>query len=160
MPPEEGENAPAHPPVSPILSIDARVLCLANVGRGSRADYEGYLPPEVERVALVSLGNWDIPGFFSTRDETGEGVFSRSGDSSGRCVRIGEHLCRMAGSPCMDTFCVDITGLYDIKESDRVRILGDEDGIRIEDWLSHTGLGFGDCQMLFAGMQRVNKRLV
>ena len=163
LPVEEEEEDPHFPPapkVEPVMSIRAEVVNIADVGQGSRVDYDGYLPSEVERVALVSMGNWDIPGFFTTRaNRTGKQEYPISGDISGRCVRIREHLCRVVGSPCMDTFCVDISGLSDVAPGDEVRILGNEEGIRLEDWLRHAGLDFGNCQMLFSGMGRLVKQL-
>lgn len=135
--------------VSPVMSIRATVVSCSDVGKGSRADYEGYLPDSVKRVALISIGNWDIPGFFL-----------KYAFEPDRQVRINSHLCRIVGSPCMDTLCADITGIRDIFPGDTVWILDDQDGIRLEDWLGHSGLDFGDCQMLFAGMARLPKQMI
>ena len=134
--------------VSPIMSIRATVVSCSDTGRGSRADYEGYLPDDVRRVALISIGNWDIPGFFL-----------KYAKDSKRHVRIGRYLCRIVGAPCMDTLCADITDIEDISPGDTVWIMDEEDGIRLKDWLGHSGLTFGDCQMLFSGMARVPKVL-
>ena len=161
-----GNSPPAE--VRPVLSIYGTVVSCSDVGKGSRADYEGYLPDHVKRVALVSLGNWDIPGFFLNKLRGNEwgisgtytsGEIKQDGNTC-RHVRIRDHLCRIVGSPCMDTLCVDITGISSIMPKDRVWILNNEDGIRLTDWLSHSKLGFGDCQMLFSGMARLPKRLV
>lgn len=128
--------------VEPVLSIKGTVLRTAKAPPGALVGYSARLPHRVKQVALLSIGNWDLPHFFMC---------------SNPAVRIGEHLCPIVGSPCMDNCLCDITGIEDIKEGDDAWFLADEDGVRFEDWVRASGLDFGDCQMLFAGIERIAK---
>ena len=141
------------PVVQPIMSIYAKVVSCVDVKEGGQVDYFGYLPHGVKKVALVSLGSWDIPGFFASRWKhtvQGEDV-----PVAENYLRIGPHLCRIVGTPCMDTCCLDITGLEDIRIGDEVTVMSDEPGVTLLDWLNRTTFGYEDCQMLFSGMNRL-----
>ena len=141
------------PLVRPILSIFATVVSCVEAQGPARTDYFGELPEEVNRVALLSIGSWDIPRMLAP-------VADAKGNQVEKYVKIGSHLCRLVGMSCMDTCCADITGLDDIREGDTVTVLGEEEGVRLEDWLERSALSPEDCQMLFEGMSRLKKQYI
>ena len=134
---EQGE-----PDVKEVMSIVGRVLKIVDLGSGIQTDYSGKLPENVRRVALLSFGSWDIP-FFMT---AGKPV-----------VRIRGKLVPIVGEPCMDSCLADITQADDVEEFDEVQVIGDYPGIRFDDWVDRSGLDFGNCQTLFAGIGRIQK---
>ncbi|SFG65614.1 alanine racemase [Oribacterium sp. WCC10] len=130
------------PDVKGIISIYGTVLKTAFIGPDSQTDYSGKLPDNVRKVALMSFGSWDLPFFLTCKNPV---------------VRIRGRLFNVVGEPCMDSCLVDITGADDITEFDDTEIIGDHPGIRFDDWINRTGLDFGNCQTLFAGIGRVPK---
>lgn len=139
--PLPGQHAPG---LSPVLSIRASVLNVVPVTVDSSLDYWHDIPSHVRSVAQLSIGNWDIPGFFR-----GKRIH----------VRIGHHLLEVVGSPCMDTCCVDVTCAPDVRSGDTAYFLQDQPGVRLTDKIRENGFGYADCQMMFSGTQRL-KRVV
>ena len=135
----DDENTPQ---VKGILSLEGRVLNTAVIDAESETNYTGRLPSSVKRVALLSFGDWDLPVFFMNNHAM---------------VRIRNRLCEIVGTPCMDSCCADITQFPEIKTGDRVEIMGDTENLRFSDWIEACGLSYGNCQMLFAGMERMGQ---
>lgn len=133
------------PRLEPIMSVRSTVINIMQVTQTSNFDYTGKLPDNVRTIAHISIGCWDIPNIFR---------------GSECCTVIRDHLCRIVGEPCMDTCCVDITGLDDIRLNDEVLFLGDRQGVRFNDLAKRCGYNIYDCQMLFAGMSRLVKEYI
>ena len=128
-----------------VMSITCQVLRCADLGENAVLDYEGNLPEGVNRVALISAGNWDIPQFFRNHKPQ---------------VAIRGNLYPVVGSPCMDNCCVDITGNTDIVPGDTVYIMGAIPGITFMEWAEAAGFDYDDCQMLLAGINRLPKKIL
>ncbi|MCR5107398.1 MAG: alanine racemase [Lachnospiraceae bacterium] len=133
------------PDVVDIITIKGRVLKTSSLISGQNIDYSGTVENGVKKVALISLGSWDIPFFLTCKDPV---------------IGIRGHLCRVIGSPCMDSCLCDISDFDDIMESDEAVILSDQKGLRFKDWIKRSDLNFGNCQMLFSGMERIEKYYV
>jgi alanine racemase len=138
-----GEAEP--PRLRQVASLRSTVLNIVDVNGQSELDYDGNCPEGVRRVALVSVGSWDIPNFF------------RGARTS---VVIRGRLLYVAGSPCMDTCYVDITHAPEVRVGDTAWFLGPAPGVTLYDKLRENGFGFQDCNMLFSGMGRLKKRLI
>ena len=137
--PGEEDNAPE---VKTILSLEGKVLNTAVIDEKSETNYTGRLPSAVKRVALLSFGDWDLPVFFR---------------NPSAWVRIRGRMCQIVGSPCMDSCCADVTQFPEIASGDPVQIFGDMEGLCFSDWAQACGLDYGNCQMLFAGMERMGQ---
>ncbi len=134
--------SPDMPNVHTILTIKGQVLKTSSVISGQPLDYSGWTNTRIKKVALISLGNWDIPFFLNCRSPV---------------VGINGHICNVVGSPCMDSCLCDISDYDDIKESDEVTVLSDTEGLRFDDWIKRSDLGYGNCQMLLSGTERLKK---
>lgn len=130
------------PALSPVLSISATVLNVVPVAVDSALDYWNDIPPHVHKVALLSVGNWDVPNFFR-------------GKNIHVCIR--ERLLEVVGSPCMDTCCVDVTCAPEVRPGDTVYFLQDSPGVRLTDKIHENGFDYADCQMLFSGIDRLRR---
>ncbi len=130
------------PAVQEILSVYGTVLKTAELKPGTQTDYSGKMPGNVQKVALLSFGSWDLPFVLLCKDPV---------------VRIRGKLFNIVGIPCMDTCIADITGNDDIIEFDEVQIIGNTFGIRFSDWIDRSMFGFGNCQTLFSGIERIPK---
>ena len=130
------------PDVQEILSVYGTVLKIAELTPGTQTDYSGEMPGNVQKVALLSFGSWDLPFVLLCKNPV---------------VRIRGKLFDIVGTPCMDTCIADITGDDDIMEFDEVQIIGNTSGIRFNDWIDRSTFGFGNCQTLFSGIERIPK---
>ncbi len=130
------------PDVQEILSVYGTVLKTAEIKPGTQTDYSGNMPGNVQKAALLSFGSWDLPFVLSCKNPV---------------VRIRGKLFNIVGTPCMDTCIADITGNDDITEFDEVQIIGNAFGIRFSDWIDRSTFGFGNCQALFSGIERIPK---
>ena len=135
-------NAPSDKDRKCIMKIYANIVNIVDVANASSVDYSGALDKSIKRVALVPVGRWDIPHFF-----LGE-----------KCsVKVAGHLTKVAGSPCMDTCCIDVTGLMDVKVGDEVYFLDNESEISFDDKIKENHFDVTSCEMIFAGISRLPK---
>ena len=130
------------PKLKEVMTIYGTVMNVVPVVQKSTLDYVGAIPDNIKKVALVSVGSWDLPNFFV---------------GSNISVRINDHLLSVVGSPTMDSCCVDVTNVSDVKAGDKVYFLGDPQGIRLENKLWENGFTYNDCQMIFSGLGRLKR---
>jgi len=125
-----------------VMSISGTVLNVVNVNGESMLDYTGRCMAQNRKIAVLSFGSWDIPNFFKSEKTT---------------VMIRNHLFTIVGSPCMDSFCVDVTDCVEVQPGDDVWMLDSFTGISLKDKILENNFDILDCQMMFSGMSRINK---
>lgn len=125
-----------------IMTISANVFNVVEIDENAELDYVSKNSESVRKVALVTLGEWDIPNLFRGSKCT---------------VMINGKLTSVVGAPCMDTCCIDITDIEDVKVGNEAFFLADFEGISINDKIIENGYTLSDCQNLFMGIGRVPK---
>lgn len=119
----------SHPDFIPALSWYANVSCVKTVHAGSNISYgRHYKATSDQKIATVSIGYADgVP---------------RAASNSGMHVLIHGVRCPIIGNVCMDQMMVDVSGIDNVCEGDRVTLVGkDQDEvIFIDEWsqLIHT----------------------
>lgn len=98
------------PGLRQVANVTARVLCVRTLERGEGIGYgSAFAAPCRMRAAVVSAGYADgVPLSLS-----GRGI-----------ALVGGTRCRIVGSVCMDVFFCDVSAAGDIKEGDKVTIVG------------------------------------
>lgn len=124
-----------------VTKISANIVQIVETREGVSIDYSGH-ESNAKKIALVPIGNWDIPHFFNGR----------------QChVRVNGVLTTIAGEPCMDTCCVDVTDVPDVSVGDTVYFLDNQPGITFQDKMTENGYDMNNCQMLYVGVGRLPK---
>lgn len=124
-----------------IMKISANIVRIVNEEEDVSIDYSGH-ESNAKKIALVPIGNWDIPHFFNGSE----------------ChVRVNGVLTTIVGEPCMDTCCIDVTNITDVDVGDTVYFLDDQPGITFLDKMKENGYNVNDCQMLYVGVGRLPK---
>lgn len=110
--------------LKPALTLKTKVTNIKNVKAGTKISY-GYTYEfkDDSRVATLSIGYAD--GFDRTQ------INPR--------VKINNVLCDVVGRVCMDQCMVKIPDYLDIKIEDEVKVISNEDGIRVEDLAKRSG---------------------
>ena len=124
-----------------VMSITANIVNIVEEETSVSIDYSGQTK-DVKKVALVPIGNWDIPHFFNGKETH---------------VKLNGVLTTIAGEACMDTCCVDISNVPDVVEGDTVYFMDDQPGITFEEKMKENGYDMNDCQMLYVGVGRLPK---
>lgn len=129
--------------LKPISSLMGRIINIVSSTEQSYVDYSGYhrKVKHVTSVAHISFGLWEAPKLMD-REEIH--------------VHVNGSITNVIGEPCMDSCCIDITGI-DAKIGDKVYFLGDYEGVRMQDKMSEYHLGIQNCHTLFAGNTRLTK---
>lgn len=98
-------------PLSPILSVKARVVLVKSLSRGESAGYGlQYVADKDKKIAVLSIGYADgIP---------------RSLSFGGGNVLVGSGIAPIIGSVCMDQMLVDITDIPDVSQGDVAVVIG------------------------------------
>lgn len=128
-----------------VMQIRSQLVNIVELDKDAKIDYSDEKLESVKRIGIVPIGNWDIPHFF-------QGETCR--------VSINGQLTTTAGSPCMDTCCIDLSELKDVKVGDIVYFLGDRDGIDFVSKMKENNYEVKDCQMLYVGIDRLPKTMM
>ncbi|MEG2439981.1 MAG: alanine racemase [Acetivibrio sp.] len=130
--------------LKPIMSIVGRIIDIVMLTEQSRINYNNQKKKlqQPKLVAHVAFGFWEAPKIMDQKDI---------------CVNVNGKVTKMIGDPCMDSCCIDMTGLEDVEIGSRVYFLGDFEGVRIQDKMKSYHLGLSDCHLLFAGNARLPK---
>lgn len=98
--------------LKPVLSLHSQIVYIKEVPKGTSISYGGtYVTQKVTKVATVPIGY-------------GEG-YPRS-LSNKADVLINGKRCPIIGRVCMDQLMVDVTDVEDVKEFDRVTLIGSD----------------------------------
>lgn len=124
-----------------VMKISANIVRIVETREGVSIDYSGK-ENNAKKIALLPIGNWDIPHFFNGRV----------------ChVRVNGVLTEITGEPCMDTCCVDVTNVPEVQVGDTVYFMDDQPEITFQDKMEENGYDINDCQMLYVGVGRLPK---
>lgn len=128
----------------PIMEIKGHVVGIQQLTKTSYIDYENFSNSDFKnrKIAQVSFGHWDAPKIM---------------DSKTVYVNINGKVTKLIGEPCMDSCCIDIEGIDNVKVNTEVILLGDYEGVTLDDKIRDCGLKVSNCQYMFAGMERIPK---
>jgi len=112
-----GEVSREAVPLKPALSLYSHIVYVKDLHSGQSVSYGGTFTAEEDmRIATIPLGYAD--GY--PRSLSGKGY-----------VLIHGKKARILGRVCMDQFMVDVTDIPDVKENDRVTLIGFDGGEHI-----------------------------
>lgn len=101
--------------LKPALSLHSHVVYIKNIQPGQTVSYGSrFVAKEETKVATIPLGY-------------GDGYPRSLSDGKGY-VLIRGRKARILGRVCMDQFMVDVTDIPDIKEGDKVTLIGENNG--------------------------------
>ena len=106
----------AHPlPLTPVLSLRARVACVRTLAAGERAGYGRiFTAQRATRLAVLTIGY-------------GDGLPRGLAEKGGQVLLQG-HRCPMVGRMCMDQLTADVTDLPSVQAGDVATLIGQEGG--------------------------------
>ena len=119
----------------PILRISARVFDVRTIDASTPLSYRPQESQGKRKVARVMLGSWDCPILLTLPDVQ---------------ILIRGRLYPLAGEPCMDSICIDISGSEDIVPGDEAVILG-ERGVTLEKIMKRHYVPYGEHLCFTAG---------
>jgi alanine racemase len=123
----KGAKSPLHNPMRQVATWDAPILMTRTLEAGQSIGYGATVTaPAGTRIATVASGYAD--GYL--RHLSGKGI-----------GYIGEHRVELIGRVTMDMLCFDITAVPEAltQEGATIRLLGDADGIRVDDVATAAG---------------------
>lgn len=105
--------------MKPVLSLKSRIMTIKKLPAGSFVSYDRlYQASTPKRIAIIPVGYND--GYGRRKP-------------AGLHVLINGSLAPILGSVCMNLVIVDISHLWNVQVGDEVTLIGDHEGIRVND---------------------------
>ncbi len=112
-----------HPNFIPAMSFYANISRVRTIQKGSNVGYgRNYTAQKERTIATVSCGYADgVP---------------RAASNRGMHVLVNGKRCEIVGNICMDQLMIDVSEAGEVKEGDRVTLIGNDQGERvtIDEW--------------------------